>query len=311
MQQSKPSAAVEVTAIVITHDSEDVLPDCIGALAPAFEGVSSWNLVIADNASTDGTIAIVGALAPDATVLEMGTNAGYATAINVAVSSSRRSDHLLILNPDVRLEPRSAAALLTAVERPGVGIAVPRIRDLDGSLDFSLRRAPTVLRALTEALIGGTRAARRGRLSEVIGDTRQYAYERSTEWATGAAMLVSRECFDEVGPWDESFFLYSEETDFALRARDLGYLTWYTPAARAVHRGGDSNVSPRLWSILVANRVRLFGKRHGRAHAFAFAVAVGLNEAIRAASGRATSRAALRALRRLGGPSTETCEVRA
>ncbi|KOU34459.1 glycosyltransferase family 2 protein, partial [Streptomyces sp. WM6368] len=98
------------------------------------------------------------------------------------------------------------------------------------------------------------------------------------------------------GAWDESFFLYSEETEYCLRARDLGFVTRLEPSATATHLGGDSQVSPRLWTLLTLNRVRLYGRRNGPAATAAFRAAVLLRETSRAALGRPASRAAARAL---------------
>jgi len=287
----------EVTVVLVTHNSGTVIPECLGALPDALRGVGNWNLVVVDNASDDGTPALTRRLAPDATVLESGTNAGYAAAINAAVAGSPHAENVLVLNPDVRLGPDSVVRLIDAVHRPGVGIAVPRLVDERGALQHSLRREPTVVRAFVEAVLGGSWASSHRRLGEVIGDPRDYEFERPVDWATGATMLISRRCLDTVGPWDESFFLYSEETDFALRSRDAGMLTWYTPAAEAVHLGGESNTSPWLWSVLTVNRVGLYAKRHGPLATSAFRLAVILNEVLRAASGSPTHRAGLAALR--------------
>ena len=107
-------------------------------------------------------------------------------------------------------------------------------------------------------------------------------------------MMITRRCLADVGRWDESYFLYSEETDFCLRAREKGYALRFVPAAEAIHLGGYSHVSPRLWTILTLSRVRLFARRHGMLRSAAFIVALGLNEALRFR--RAKHRAALRAL---------------
>ena len=74
---------------------------------------------------------------------------------------------------------------------------------------------------------------------------------------------MDRACNDALGGWDESFFLYSEETDYCLRARDAGWLTRYVPEATATHIGGQSGQSPRIHSMQILNRVRLYSRRHG------------------------------------------------
>lgn len=107
-----------------------------------------------------------------------------------------------------------------------VGISVPLLYEEDGrTLVHSLRRESSVTRALGEAVIGNRRAGRFPHLSELVTDSA--AYERPTyaDWATGALMALSADCLAACGPWDESFFLYSEETEYCLRARDRGFAT--------------------------------------------------------------------------------------
>jgi N-acetylglucosaminyl-diphospho-decaprenol L-rhamnosyltransferase len=110
--------------------------------------------------------------------------------------------------------------------------------------------------------------------------------------------MISSGCLAACGPWDESYFLYSEETEFALRARDRGHLTWFVPDAEATHLGGESGVSPALWSLLTVNRVRLYRRRHTIAAGAAFWSVVMLRESARAALGKARSRRAVVALTR-------------
>jgi GT2 family glycosyltransferase len=109
-------------------------------------------------------------------------------------------------------------------------------------------------------------------------------------------MLIRRDCWDRCGPWDESFFLYSEETDFALRARDAGLPTRLAPRALAVHLEGDSKQSPRLWAMLTQNRVRLYRRRHSLPASTAYWGALVLREVSRSALGNRASREAARTL---------------
>jgi GT2 family glycosyltransferase len=145
-------------------------------------------------------------------------------------------------------------------------------------------------------MLGNRRAGRFRHLSELVTDPAAYTAATRADWATGALMALSAQCLRACGPWDESFFLYSEETEYCLRARDAGFVTRLEPAASAVHLGGDSRVSPFLWTLLVLNRVRLHRRRKGAVSAAAFWAAVLLRESSRAALGRAPSRAAVAAL---------------
>jgi GT2 family glycosyltransferase len=234
-------------------------------------------------------------MAPDARLVRMGRNAGYAAGINAAVDLAPPGEALLVLNPDCRPRPGSARALLEGLQIRSTGITVPRIVDGVGALEWSLRREPKVRRVLGEALLGGERAGRWS-IGEVVVGAQWYEHETQADWATGAAMMVSRACIDRVGPWDESYFLYSEETDFALRARDAGLALRLVPTAEVVHLGGEVRTSPRLWALLTMNRLELYRRRHGAPAALAFRAALILNELVRSGRRVGTHRAALRAL---------------
>jgi GT2 family glycosyltransferase len=272
-----------------------VLPGFLAALPDGMAGLD-WRLVVADNDSADDTVEVLRALAPDATLVRTGRNAGYAAGVNAALAAAGEHDTVLICNPDIRMRQGCGKRLVDRLGE-GVGIAVPLLYEEGRDTPhFSLRRESTVPRALGEALIGNRRAGRFPRLSELVTDPAAYTRPTRADWATGALMAVSANCRTACGPWDESFFLYSEETEYCLRARDLGHATQLEPTAEAVHLGGDSQVSPRLWSLLTLNRVRLYGRRHGPVATLCFRGAVLLREASRAALGRRASRAAATAL---------------
>lgn len=288
-------AEEQVAVVVVTYNSAPLLPDLVASLPAGLAGVA-WHLIVVDNASADDSVATAARLAPQATIVETGRNGGYAAGINAGVAAAGPHSAVLVLNPDVRLLPGCTAVLLAALRRPGTGIAVPRLVDAQGRLIPSMRRAPAVRHLLAETLLGSRRAGRLLGLGEVVTDARRYEHEAVTDWAEGSTLLVSRQCWDQCEPWDDSFFLYSEETDFALRAGDAGLATRYVPAAGAVHLEGGSAASPRLWTLLTLNRVRLFARRHGRAHTALFWAVLLLREASRAVLGKPTSRLAVRAL---------------
>ncbi|TDD11494.1 glycosyltransferase family 2 protein [Nonomuraea deserti] len=287
-----------VAVVIVTYNSASVLAGCLDSLARGAEGVELADVVVADNASRDDSVAV--AERAGVTVVQVGRNAGYAAAINAgtAVLDLDGLDGIYVLNPDCRLRPGSIAPLLGCLREPGRGIAVPYMVNPDGTLQPSLRRTPTVGRALAEALVGGALAGRVGGLGELVTDPRDYARPGAYAWATGAAMLLKPRVIREVGAWDESFLLYSEETDYCLRAADLGWTTWYEPASVIEHIGGDSGVNPTLAALLVVNKVRLYRRRHGPASGAAYYLAVLAGEAVRALAGRRTSRACVVALLR-------------
>lgn len=284
-----------VTIVVVTYNSADVLPGFFEALPAGLADVEA-EVVIADNSSDDRSVEVARELWPGAIIEETGHNGGYAAGINAAVAAAGPSDAIFVLNPDTRLGDRSVRRLLDAIENRGIGIAVPRLVDGDGDLLKSLRREPTVPRALGEAVLGGRRAGRYPVLGEVVEDEGSYDVATPADWASGCAMLISRACWDAVGPWDESFFLYAEDTDYGLRARDLGYRLELVPEATVVHLAGPSHEVPRLWAMSVWNRYRLFRRRHGPVAAAAYRASLLLNEGLRSVVGRPVHRAGAAAL---------------
>lgn len=289
-----------IAIVVVTYNSADVLEGCLRSLPDAAQGVTLTDIVIADNASTDASVRIAMESTVPVQVVQLGRNAGYAAGLHAGVATLDlgRLDAVMVLNPDCRLGPGCLATLAAALNEPCRGIAAPRLLNPDGTLQPTLRRMPTVGRALAEAVIGGERAGRIGTLGELVFDPAEHERAGPAAWVTGAALLISTRCLAEVGPWDESFLLYSEETEFILRAADAGWSTWYEPAAAVEHIGGESGTNPALAALLMVNKVRLFRRRRGQPAATVYYLVVLLGQAVRALAGRRTARAAVAALLR-------------
>jgi N-acetylglucosaminyl-diphospho-decaprenol L-rhamnosyltransferase len=288
---------VRLGVVVVTWNAEEDIPGLVESLLTSRVD-ADLRVVVVDNDSRDDTVGTVRALAPGFDVVQLGYDGGYAAGANAGIAHLGDCDAYFVLNPDLRLDPGAIEALWQEMRRSGAGITVPRLVDEHGALRFSLRREPTIARAFGEALLGGHRSGRYPGLGEIIVDPRHYSEATNADWATGAAMFVSRECSRAVGEWDESYFFYSEETDFALRARDLGFVLRYTPAATAMHEEGEFKQSSALFSRLTLNRVKLYRSRHGALASGVFTAGIVLGLVLRL--GRKTHRAGLLAL--LGRP---------
>lgn len=295
---------IDLAVIVVTFNSAAHVDRLLTSLDAALGDLRA-QIVFVDNNSTDDTVARLRADGR-AQVLVQRDNRGYAAAINVGLERTHDAPAVLVLNPDLTLGTESISRLLAASREVGIGIVVPQIRTPDGAVYRSLRREPTVGRAIGTALMGGRAAGHFPRLSETVGDDRSYLERCDVDWATGAAMLVTRECAEATGPWDESFFLYSEEIDFAERARRAGYRIVYEPAAVVTHTGSDSMTSPRLRSMLVLNRLRYYRRRHGQLRTAAYFAVLLWNELIRGALG---NQAAWVAAHALVSPKTRPIEL--
>jgi N-acetylglucosaminyl-diphospho-decaprenol L-rhamnosyltransferase len=244
----------DIAVVIVTYNSAHVVGDLLDSLPAALDGLTA-DVVVVDNGSTDGTAEFLAARAGCRVVCC--ANTGYAGGINRGVREAMSAEAILVLNPDVRLHERSVPPLLAAAREPNVGIVAPQVRSPQGALELSLRREPTLLRAL------GLTRTKLAIFSEYVARPSDYARPRDVDWALGAVLLMSRKCYDTLDGWDETYFLYSEETDLALRARDAGLLTRYEPRAVAVHIGGQSGRTHRTHAMQIVNRVRLYRRRHG------------------------------------------------
>jgi GT2 family glycosyltransferase len=277
-----PDGRADVAVVVVTYHNAADLDRLVASLrAEAMQ--TRLRVVVVDNASTDGSLAVARAH-EDVVALDSGGNLGYAGGINAAMSAVGDADAVLVLNPDLVVEPGCIAAMRARLATSGAGVVVPMILDADGDLYRSLRREPSLLGALGDAAFGARLAARPGRLAEMIHDPAAYQRARTIDWATGAALLVDRDVAREVGPWDERFFLYSEETDFLRRVREAGHTVWFEPAAVVRHAQGGSGASLDLDRLLAVNRIRYFRKHHGPAAAALFRALVVLHELVRVPS---------------------------
>ncbi|WP_440083978.1 glycosyltransferase [Streptosporangium sp. LJ11] len=288
-----------LAVVIVTYSSGKVVEGCLRSLDAALAGAGPARVVVVDNASADDTVERVREVAPEAEVIQNGRNAGFAAGVNAGIAAADGCD-VLVLNPDIRLAPGSVLLLRQALALPGTGIAAPRLTGETGTLHLSLRRRPTVPRALGEALLGGHRAGRIPALGELVVDPAAYDRPQTVDWVAGAAWLISRACLDALDPLDERYFLYSEETEYMLRAGAAGFAVRYEPRAVAVHLGGEQSTSSRLWALSSANRVRMHRERYGRPRGQLMRLAVGLNELVRAvARGGAGGRRHRAALRQL------------
>jgi GT2 family glycosyltransferase len=220
-------------------------------------------IIVVDNASAEHPQADVLARRPGVQVLQNGTNLGFAAAVNRGFAHSR-GQWLLVLNPDLVLGPGFADALaLAARELPSescegrpIGILGFELRNRDGTLQHSVGEFPSFGKMLTGLL----RPRRRRKYLAMEGDLR-----RLVPWVTGCCLLVRRKCLEQLGGFDEDFFLYYEDVDLCRRAAELGWAVCFEPGVHAVHLDPLQNRKPvpgPLWAITRHAALTYFRKHH-------------------------------------------------
>ncbi len=239
-------AACRVGAIVVNHDAGPALLACVESLRRAGVG----EVVVVDNASTDGSLAALAAADGDVVLLPTGRNLGYGTAVNRGAERAA-AEYLLVCNPDVVVDEALPQALLAVLDAHGdVALCGPRIDSADGTRYPSARAFPTLGVAIGHAFVGlfrpNNRWSRRYRLEDDAQD------EHDVDWVSGACLLVRRTAFEAVGGFDERYFMYVEDLDLCWRLRRAGWRVRYVPKASAVHLQGVSSAR-RPYRMLVAH----------------------------------------------------------
>jgi N-acetylglucosaminyl-diphospho-decaprenol L-rhamnosyltransferase len=282
-------AAVDV--VVVSFNSADTLRDCVEPLAAD----DSTQVIVVDNASTDGTLATVADLPVGVLALER--NHGFAFGCNRGWQTGS-APFVLFLNPDARIDVESLRRLVARLEADeSAGLVAPRLLEADGSLELSQRRFPRLRSTYAQALFLPRLFPRRSWVDEVVHDRAPYDRPCSPEWVSGACMLLRRSALERVGGWDERFFMYSEDKDLCRRLRAAGFGVRYEPAATVVHVGGVSAPRASLLPVLAASRILYASKHHGRAAALLerLGIALGsLTHALLTSRGRATRAGYLR-----------------
>lgn len=235
-----------VSIVIVTFRSARLAIDCLRAIEKerSRSGVCIRAVVI-DNASGDFPLV---AQAVDAngwsswvTIRLAARNGGFAYGNNLGMRlalETHGSDYFLLLNPDTLVRPGAIETLVRFLElHPEVGIAGSSFENPDGS-DWPIAfRFPTMVSEFCSALDIGAVTRYFGRW---VVARQMPPVAQAVDWICGAAMMIRAEVFRAVGGMDENYFLYFEETDFCLRAQRSGFATWYVPASRVMHIGGQS-----------------------------------------------------------------------
>jgi N-acetylglucosaminyl-diphospho-decaprenol L-rhamnosyltransferase len=241
-----------VACVVVTHDALPWVEQCLGSVA-------GTETVVVDNGSSDGTADFVRARFPAVRVVEE-ENRGLAAGWNRGIAETD-SEHVLVLNADAWLVEDALTRLLAVADaHPRAAVIGPRLLNPDGTLQRSVRGYPTLWRLATEYLYLRKLAPGSRAFNSFYGAGFDHASERQVEWVMGACMLVRREAFDDVGPFDERYFLFSEEVDWMKRATDRGWSVVFTPDARCVHVGGAAH-GGRLFRENVRGHLRYLSLR--------------------------------------------------
>ncbi len=262
---AEPLTALEetpVAVVIVNYNTRECLRACLATV----RSEAPSEVIVVDNASSDGSVEMVQAEYPDVALHANKTNVGYGAAANQGIASCT-AKNILLLNADTLLQPGALRALSNYIDLDSqVAIVGPRLVNPQGTQQPSCHPFPTPLNTLVHMSI----------LSQLIDYVpilrNRYHYNSSpirpgaVPWVHGAALAIRREAFEAVGGFDVSFFMYSEEVDLCYRLHATGWQVHFAPVATVVHVGGASTMQCRaeMEVQVFASTIRFYRRHSSR-----------------------------------------------
>jgi len=253
---------LKLSIVIVSWNVRDDLAKCIRSIeenAPR----DDFEVIVVDNASTDGTAEMVRSDFPGTTLIVNSANRGFAAANNIGIEKSRGL-YVLLLNPDTIAHPGSLDALVGFMDdNEDVGVCGPKLLNEDGSTQPSTRRFPTLRGVLHCHTIFRFIPVFRGHYKKWFMKDFKYDRQRDVDQVMGAALMARRSIVEELGRMDEAFFMYYEEVDLCYRVKQAGWRIVFVPDAVITHSGGRSTDQvPVTKRIMTLRSLLIFLRKH-------------------------------------------------
>ncbi len=231
----------KVSVIILNYNTSGLLYYCLRSIQRHIPQ-SPLEIIVVDNASIDGSRVRLAQWSKEQPFLPLelrfihrSNNDGYAAGNNEAMRQAT-GDYILILNPDVAVQPGAIDTLAEYLEaHPSVGVVGPQLLNPDGSLQHSCYRFPTLAMPLyRRTLLGSTQRGQREVRTYMMMDW-DHQDSRSVDWVMGSALFIRKQTLEAIGGFDEQFFMYFEDTDWCHRSWDAGFEVHYHPTAVMIH----------------------------------------------------------------------------
>jgi N-acetylglucosaminyl-diphospho-decaprenol L-rhamnosyltransferase len=282
----------DLSIVIVSYNVCDLLADCLDSIRTGGVRIASRDtgpqpsvqteVIVVESGSSDNTADVLRESYPWVTLIEPGRNTGFAGGNNIGIEASR-GRYVLILNPDTQPLDGALPAMIDYMDAHSeVGALGPGLLNPDGTIQLSRRRFPTLWTAFCEDTVFMPLAPRRVFDRYFMQDTDE-TQTVEVDWVQGTALLVRREAIEQVGSFDERFFMYSEEIDWQRRLKAAGWRIVHLPDAQVIHYGGKSSeqVGARRDIYYHTSKASYFDKHHGWAAGQAVRIALLLNFAIK------------------------------
>lgn len=248
--------------IIVNWNVRELLEKCLLSIEK-FSSHFSYEVIVADNASMDGSVAMMREKFPQINLIANTKNAGFAAGVNQGIKQAR-GEYIVLLNPDVEIKESTLENLLEEFKNStDSGIIGGKIKNEDRSIQPSVRAFPDIL-SQAMIILKLRHLFKSRAISRYMAEDFDYAKRQEVDQVMGAFFAIRRKVIEQIGPMDERFFLWFEEVDFCKRTRDAGWKIIYTPKPEVLHLGGKSfgQISPIVRQRIFNKSLRYYMRKH-------------------------------------------------
>jgi GT2 family glycosyltransferase len=254
----------ELSIIIVSWNVAELLAACLESISRHSSSLD-MEIIVVDSASTDGTVALLGARYPQVRWLPQGENLGFTRCNNIGLQTAS-GRYLMLLNPDTEIVGDALSQMVRYLGENGdVGIVGPQTLNNNGTTQSTRRRFPSLLVAFFESTWLQRYAPKSVLKPYYMDDGASDNAILDVDWMQGSALMTRREVYEQIGGLDEGYVMYSEEVDWCRRAKDAGWRVVFVGTALVIHHGGKSSeqVMAHRHIYFQQSKLRYFRKHHG------------------------------------------------
>ena len=273
---------LDISIIIVSWNAKKYLEQCIASIIGETIKYQT-EIIVVDNASTDGSVELVKGKFPKVKVICNDTNLGFAKANNIGIKQGT-GKYICLINSDVEILQGCFDRIVPYFEQHSkIGVIGPQIIGVDGTVQRSCMGFPTIWNTFCRALLLDTLFPRSRLFSSYLRTFQKHDTIQYVDVINGCFWLISREALNQVGLLDERFFIYAEDKDWCKRFWDAGWKVVYFPQAQAIHYGGasSSNAPTRFYIEMYRANYEYWKKYHSRPAQLTFLLITGLHHIIR------------------------------
>ncbi len=272
----------DLSIIIVSWNAKNYLQECLTSLHAA-EGDLRLEIIVVDNASSDGSPELIRAHFPEVKLIETGANLGFAKANNLGLKIAA-GRYIALINSDVNVAADCLSTLLQYMEQsPTIGLIGPRMMGAKGEVRRSTMKFPNLWDGFVRAMALDTLFKGTGLFRGFLNFDLNFEQVQDVDVLNGWFWMTRREAVQQVGGLDEQFFMYGEDMDWCQRFHKAGWRVVFFPEAESIHYGGASsaNAPVRFYVEMQRANLQYWKKHHNRASLLCYWLLIGLNDLMR------------------------------